>query len=346
MQQAVQPGSQQAQAAAQRAQQAQQAANQVAQQAAAYAKQIGGNNLNKGVMAQAVRKATEKAKQVNNLFTGWGHGPGSPISQSPKEAMAFMQANTPKIQRIAELAGRSRGIGQDARRQQVVAGNTPDGYEYTQNVGRIVASELAQMSLQSPAVLRAIKLAQYGSTGLLGRSLADIKQEKGPFVYGCDVSGSMHGDREESAKGVGLGMAQIAHAEDRPYRLFSFSSGHDALIRCASEDTWQKHIEWAEKTIHGGTDFNLALTAAIADLRLLGERGHQADVILGSDGEAMVDAATAALWRSFKQETGARLMFIACAEGYGSIEQLADTTIKVDDLLNDDTARQVATWMR
>jgi uncharacterized protein with von Willebrand factor type A (vWA) domain len=346
MQNALDPTSPDAQQAQQRYQQAQQAADQAAQQAQAYTQQLAQNRFNQGVMAGAIKQADKEAQRVNALFGGWGHGPGSQLAQDAKQSIAFMKAHTPKVERIARLAGRMRGIGADARRQRVIQGTVPSGYTFTQDIRRIVVSELAMLSSQAHPLLRATKLGQYANGGLFGNNLETTLNEAGAFVFMADVSGSMSGEREEHAKGVGLGMAQIAKAEQRPYRLFSFSSGQDAVVRCASEESWEAHLKWAEMVIHGGTDFDMALETAIADLRLLGERGLNADLVMSSDGEAMVSAETVKLWQAFKTETGARLLYIPVAQGYGSIDQLADLVYPVEDLMSDDTAKAVATWMR
>ncbi|MCB0054984.1 MAG: hypothetical protein KDE24_36145, partial [Caldilinea sp.] len=94
------------------------------------------------------------------------------------------------------------------------------------------------------------------------------EKERGPFVAGIDVSGSMtvtdrrEFTREEIGKGVALGVAQVAASEDRPYRLFSFSSRSDGLIECNSTQGWPEHLTWADAAMHGGTDFDFALANA------------------------------------------------------------------------------------
>ena len=306
------------------------------------------NNLSRAVAANMVKAAADQAEKVSACFAGWGHGPGSPLALDPKAALAFMEKHKGKVEQIARLAGRLRGIGFDARRQQVVSGTVPNGLELTKDADLILPSELARLSDHAPAVVRLLALAQYGPYGLLGRHTADVKNEAGPFVFGADVSGSMHGEREIAVKAVGLGLAQIAAADERAYHLFSFSSRHDNLVRCQSGEPWPAHVNWAEQTIHGGTDFDLAIREIIKLLRDMGEGGHNADGLIASDGEAVVSPEVAAEWNEFKKETGARLLYVQVAEGYGSLEKLADKVLNVPDLFlgADDVMRDAATWLQ
>ena len=195
-------------------------------------------------------------------------------------------------------------------------------------------------------VLRALQLKAYVDQGLLGWRLDGVLDKAGPFVFGADVSGSMNGPREESAKGVGLGLAHIAKAGGRPYHLFSFSSDEDEFISCSSEDDWQAHLDWAAMTINGGTSFDIALQKIMKTLKTMGAKGLSADAVLSSDGEAAVSTAVAEEWTKFAKETGARLLYIPVAKGYGSLEKLADHVIKADDVLDGDTMKQASVWMR
>ena len=335
-------------AARAQAQQAADAAQNAQADATGYWSRLSQNNLSRALAGNMVRDAAKEAQRVAGCFSGWGHGPGSPLALNPRAALDFMRAHTGKIERIAHLAGRLRGIGFDARRQQVVMGTVPNGLELTKDVNLILPSELAQLSPAADPYVRLLALARLGQYGMLGRHLDAVKQEQGPFVYGADVSGSMHGEREIAAKAVGLGLAQVAKADERVYNLFSFSSSHDQFVRCASTDDWQTHLHWAAATIHGGTSFDVAILEIINLLRAMGEQGHNADGVISSDGEAVVSPDVVATWRAFQQETGARLLYVQVAQGYGSLEQLADKVLHVPDLLagSDEVMRIASTWLR
>lgn len=266
--------------------------------------------------------------------------------RSPAQAIKFMQSLTPKVTRISELAGRMRDIGSNARRQRVQIGQSPAGLHLTQDIDLILESELVLMTTAVDPVLRALQLKAYVDQGLLGWRLDGVLDKAGAFVFGVDVSGSMHGTREESAKGVGLGLAHIAKAAGRPYHLFSFSSDDDEFITCNSEEDWEAHLKWAAMTINGGTSFDIALQKIMRTLKAMGTKGLRADAVLSSDGEAAVSTAVADEWNKFAAETGARLLYIPVAQGYGSLEKLASKVIKVEDVLDGDTMKQASVWMR
>lgn len=322
-------------------------ANQQLEQAQAGIEASMGDALNRSVMSAAVRAAGQEAERISDVFSGWGHGPGSPMVRDAKGALAFMKKITPKSERIARFAGRMRGVGINARRQRVTTGDTPAALTYTDDLQRVLATELAQLSPLAPHFLRMRKLAEFANQGgLLGRRTDGIMNEAGAFVFAGDVSGSMNGTREEQSKGVALGLAQIAALEGRAYHLFSFSSHQDQFIGCASTDAWPAHLNWAEMTISGGTDFDVALIEIMRLLTEMGDAGHNADAVIGSDGEGGVSTEVAALWRAFAQATGARLLYIPVAQGYGSIDDLADLIIPVDETFTDETMRSASTWMR
>lgn len=305
-----------------------------------------GNPFNQGVMRSITQKAAQAGKEMADVMGGFGVGAGSPARTNMDAAKGFMKALTPKVRQIAKLAGRFKTIGTEARRQRVVEGNYPAGVTRTQDFRDIFPSELALLSPLAGDISKVQKL-EYASRGLMGFELREPEMERGPFVGAVDVSGSMNGEREMVSKAVLLGVAQIAKAEGRRYELFSFSSGRDATFGVSSTEDWAGHLRWAEMTIQGGTSFDLALSKAMELLKALGKEGHNADVVFSSDGEGTVSDAIAREWAQFTSETGARLMYVPVARGYGSIEKIADKVIHVSDIDEQsgaDLSAKIAVW--
>lgn len=312
--------------------------------------QMQGNPLNGAAVASAAQAADEKAGEVNSMLGGWGQGPGALTRTNPKEAEAFMRRMNLKVQQIAKLAGRFRGLGFEARNQRVVIGFDPTDLTFTQDVEKIFPSQLALMAPSAPEILRKITVIDYAEIGLMGWEFTGSTEESGAFAGACDVSGSMGGLRELIAKSVLLGTAQVAKAENRPYALFNFSSDHDPVIGCTSRDGWATHLDWAGASYGGGTSFDLALTRLMTELKQLPDGGKNADAVIASDGEGRIGQETRQKWLEFKQRTGARLLYIAVAQShYQDIVELADKVVPVTDLdysTGDSVAKAVASWIR
>jgi uncharacterized protein with von Willebrand factor type A (vWA) domain len=333
LRQQAQAQRQQAQDAAQQAQAAQQAANASAEKAA-------GSKMTTALMSAAVNEAQDKAEEMVAVGAGFGRGKGEVTMGNIGKAQDALRRLSPKVRHIAKLAGRFRGVGFEARRNLIKRGEEPADLEFTQDFARMFPTELAMLGQRTDPLNR-LRVVQWAESGLAGWKLTEREKERGPFVGAVDVSGSMTGKdrreftREEIGKAVALGVAQVAQAENRPYRLFSFSSGKDAILECDSTQGWPEHLTWADDALHGGTDFDMALANALAHLDAIGDDGHRADLLFVSDGDATVAPETAEAWAAFKTKTGARLIYVAVAgvgRGYDQLEKLADMVIDVEDL--------------
>ena len=303
------------------------------------------NAYNQAVMRRVMDEAGDKAAEVNAAYRGWGHGAGNPGTMDPAEALEFLDAYGGKVQEILNVAGRVRGFGSDARAQTVGEGVVPVSVTMRRSLGDLLPSEAILLTDGVDEAIRERQWTAFLEGGLLGYEYEETEEDAGPFVAAVDVSGSMYGRREIVAKGVALGCAQIAReSDDRPYMIFSFSSDQDVTIPVSSDDGWRTHIEWAQKTIGGGTDFGLALDTAIASLEQMDERGHKADIMFVSDGDAGVDDVTKEKWLAYKAATGARLIYIGVNSNpyMREIDELADLAIFVDDVTDDDSQKQIA----
>jgi len=329
-----------ARAAAEAASQAQarvQAALAQAEEALAAARQ---DAMVQAAVASAARQAGKAGQEVVQAMAGWGLGPGSAVRVDPQAALEFLRRNSAKLRRIAELAGRMRGIALQTSRENVPTGPVPVDTGLVEDLTAIFPDELALLHPGAPSLIRAQAVARWAQGGLLGWKLAGQADRRGPFVAAVDVSGSMAGEREMVAKGVALGVAQAAKAEGRKYILFTFGADQDPIVVCTSDDDWEAHIAWAEQAAHGGTSFNRALQEA---MERLGE-DRRADLLFISDGEAWVADELAQAWLGFKRERGCRLLYVPVASGYGSMEKLADIVIPVSELdvqSGDDLTRSI-----
>ncbi len=319
------------------AQAAADAARQKAQEAAAAAQQMvddmKGKPLQHAKMASAAKQASQQAQDAAEAAAGWGMGPGSLIQQDPAAAMEFLKKNRGRIAQIAKLAGRMRGFALQAKRDRTPQGIVPKKAGLTQDLIRAFPTELALLRPDAPPMLRAQKMAEFAEFGVLGYKPQGDAKKRGPFVGAVDVSPSMHGKRDLVAKAVALGVAQTAAQDGRPYVLFAFASDEKTMQVVTSDDSWDKHLAWASNSQSGGTDFNMAIAAAMEHLRTLGRKGHNADCLFISDGEAKVADATVSAWEGFTQDTGSRLFYVPVGRSYYmDIENMADRVIHIAEM--------------
>lgn len=339
----------QAAAMQERADEANQKADELTGQLQQRAQDLVDNRLNKSIIANAVKAGKDAGREVALSMAGWGMDAGQISKVGNGNVREFMKRTQGrKLSEIARLAGRFRGIGFDARHQRVVEGIMPDDIMATQDPLIMFPDELAKISPHAPEALRKLALAEFARGGLPGWELKGDAMESGPFVGAVDVSGSMGGMREIYGKAVTLGIAQIAKSETRHYELFSFSSS-EKTINVNSQDDWSAHMDWAENTIRGGTNFDIALKKAMGLLDKIadGKQAGAADVVFVSDGEARVSASVRDAWIAYKERTGSRLFYVSVGHrGYRDIEDLADRVFSIAELeaeSADNLTRQLAT---
>lgn len=298
-------------------------------------------------MAKATKDAASKAQETAEAAAGWGMGPGSLINSDPSAALEFLKANTGKIAQIARLAGRMRGFALQARRERSPRGMVPTKVGLTQDLRHVFTTELAFLRPDAPATMRAQKVAQFVDSGLLGYVPTSDAEKDGPFVAAVDVSPSMRSPhaREIVAKAVALGVAQVAKMDGRPYILMAFGSDARLITVVHSDQPWKEHLAWASNSQSGGTDFDMAIGKAMELLAGL----RRADCLFISDGEAGVSDETVKRWRTFQDESGARLFYVPVGQGgYIDIEDLSDKVYhlaNLDEATGADLAGRLGAWV-
>ena len=112
---------------------------------------------------------------------------------------------------------------------------------------------------------------------------------RGPIIICLDTSGSMHGEPEHIAKSTVLEALKIAHREQRPCHLFSFSGPSQVTLHelDLSQGGLIELLKFLRHSFHGGTDITHALQLALRKQ----ETGdwEKADILLVSDGRFPVN---------------------------------------------------------
>lgn len=339
--------------AAQQHQQAADKAAQRAQQAIAQAQAslegLEGDRVSSAALTAAFRQAEQDAKDINETMKAWGLGDGSRDVQT---ADRFFELYTEQVKRIAKIIGRVKGIAARARRTRVVTGFAPVDMVLTQDVTQLMPEELARLHPSAPDAVRKLALIEYVENGLLGWQLGGDGEESGPFVAALDRSGSMMGEDLETGLGIVLGLAFVAREEGRRYILGTFNHRGGGILQVCSEDSWEKHLVWANQQASGGTDFDAALEWSQATIEGFEGTVDGTDLVFVTDGWARISPKNLEHWAAFNERTGSRFFYVPvnaqALNANPQLTELADRVMPLDKLSGnvDELAETVAGWMK
>jgi len=315
-------------------------------------------------LASALTKAEEEATETAAAMAGWGIDPSKKEYHDPNLAVKFAQMNNPRLKEIAKLAGRVKGISTQARRNRVTVGLIPTEVKLTKQIENLLPDELMKLHPSSPAVVRIPSVLEYLNNGLAGWHMTGDANEEGPFIFALDRSGSMgmgyesysgkyHMQGIDIGLGIALGLAQLAEAVGRKFILYSFAHRGADIKSVTSEEGWEARMRWASQGPSGGTSFDTALEWAMKKLIEVDGPVNGTDLIFCTDGWASISDENYEAWEEFNRTTGSRMMYVPVdVRGQNTnpqLEELADSTMVLDQLANDDVdqlAGKVGNWMK
>jgi uncharacterized protein with von Willebrand factor type A (vWA) domain len=245
-----------------------------------------------GALPQRIEQS-ERALEDFGQQVGAEHGEQG----AARLAMGDRLLRVEKLRKLARLVGALRAFARGVRRDRFERTPTEvHAIGQGRDLSRLLPSEAA--ALRDPR-RRALFLRRYLEGELMQYALqGQDKGARGPLVVCLDGSGSMAGDKELWAKGVGLTLMEIARQQRRHFRAVVFS-GHQADLRVfdllqmpgagqlqAPPVEMEALLEMAEYFPRGGTNFQQPLQRA---LELLQEKDlKRGDVVLITDGQAQV----------------------------------------------------------
>jgi uncharacterized protein with von Willebrand factor type A (vWA) domain len=259
----------------------------------------------------AMKKAKEKAEELDSLSNTWGLDPGT-LSKMPAKRRIELAGkfNNEKFRRIAELIGPMTRL---ALAEQMRKVNYARDEIYDLEQGNDLANVLpTEMILMDDPDMGVVFLKKYMEHELLQYKLrGNEKVAKGGIIWVEDGSGSMYGDPEVWAKAVGGALYQIAKLQKREFYAIHFGSPgeymsfdfHDDVnigvdielygkpYKVSQDDTGHYEnldglIKFMETFFGGGTDFVTPLSAALDKLREQHDKfgGVKGDIVFCTDG--------------------------------------------------------------
>jgi uncharacterized protein with von Willebrand factor type A (vWA) domain len=222
---------------------------------------------------QAVQDATEAVEELEAIQQACGAGPGCPPppgANNPEIQLRLFERvqRSPMLREILEAAGRLiRLASAKQRTKPVIGADEMVGVTLGDDIARLVGSELAMLGhpiLRTEAMLRIVT-----KQAMCRKHQNKEKAGRGPIISCIDESGSMYGDKLQTAKALALSIAYIAARQRRWCCLLAYTGrarGHRGhLVGMSSEyhrmlvlkpGSWDQEavLDWLEGCLGGGSD--------------------------------------------------------------------------------------------
>lgn len=309
----------------------------------AYADSISNAEIETAIITGIAKAEAEMqaiAESIASFSGGSNYSNETQLKIADKIQLAQRLHASPKLQAIAELAGKKIAIAAKMQRSKVKEGRTEIiGVTTGNDLTRLLPCELVKLT--QPALFP-IFAQGYIERSLLQREL--ISREplaRGPIVICLDSSGSMQGQPEIWSKAIALALLSIAVSQKRHCRILHFTDIVERIDDFVGEipDT-NRVIDCIEKFYNGGsTSFTAALIGAFASIRQH-EQTKKADVILITDGLDTPSTQFIEQWQTDRKKYEFSCYGILISSGnlsnYAStISKLCDRYVQITDLTED-----------
>ncbi|WP_303969056.1 VWA domain-containing protein [Sporosarcina ureae] len=241
-------------------------------------------------------------------------------------AIADQVAMDPKMQEIAEWAGRFQEIAREKQKTDYIEAMERRGVTMGSELERLLPMELGLYSNKKTKKDFLRRFAE-GET----MQFEQKKREnlgKGPIIFCLDQSGSMK-LLDNQSKGFILALLSIAKKQRRDLcvLLFSTTIQKDTFVK--GKITSNELARLARTYLGGGTDFSLSLQGA---LEVIEESTFKnADVIFVSDGEDEMSEAFLIKFNEKKKQKEFNVLTLVLGSDTTIAESFSDRVIHVTD---------------
>lgn len=267
--------------------------------------------IKKQAMAQAVEKAQKAGEETAESMAIWGIDPGAPTQQDVEKIMRLVKDTD--MSHVTKVLGRLREVSTSTIKGHLNANTGATAkVDATKDMKRMFPVEIAKLSPYAPDIVRARKLREWRSQGLMGYVPLEEKKESGSFIFMVDESGSIGDATCAYEKAMAIAIAKSIQDEiehGRRYELYGFDTRIVASV--TSDDDWRQHLAFAGEYSGGGTRIGDALEYAIEradDMYRSGIEGT--DIVLISDGIDQVRNSIFEKLDELNSRLGVRLFYI------------------------------------
>lgn len=263
----------------------------------------------------SIREALEKGlgdAQENadtlSMFDSWSMNEGSLKRLDPAARIALSKRlQTERFKKMAQIIGRLQSM---AMSEQVTKTDHAQEEIFDITKGNNLSHMLPLETLyMSDPIFKWDWMRRFVENNIIQYDLRGTERvEQGGIILLEDGSGSMSGEREMWSKAIGLALLKIATLQKRPftcihfgsvgeYILFEFDTSHSDIRMTMSYDKTTVHysgaqaiVEFADKTLRGGTDFATPMKIAleILDEEFESKGLTESDIVFLTDGQCGV----------------------------------------------------------
>ena len=261
-------------------------------------------------------KQAQQAEKGLGVGQGFGAGLGLKVT-GPREEIRAALRTSPKLKRVAKLAGRLRASAAEKQRTKTqFAREEVSDVTAGADLERLLASEMMLAGDPDTEALLFRRLLERSALQYEVRGKERLQE--GPIVMALDESGSMNGVPDEWSKACALALIEIAARQNRPFGLVHFDSRvHRVTVveKPRNGVSIEQLRSMVEHFCGGGTSLAVALNSSLdLVLRLpAGKTLRKADIILVTDGvDYDRDGIAAAMSRASEGGVAVHVLAIGC----------------------------------
>lgn len=281
-------------------------------------------------MEEAVDETIKVKDSLISLMGGSSAGKGdAELKKVPLReqlAVADQVAMDPKMQEIAEWAGRFQEVAREKQKTDYVEAMERRGVTMGSEMERLLPMELGLYANEKTKKDFLRRFAE-GET----MQFEQKKREnlgKGPIVFCLDQSGSMK-LLDNQSKGFILALLSIAKKQRRDLCVLLFSTTLQKDVFVKGKITSIELARLARTYLGGGTDFTLSLQGA---LEVIEESTFQnADVIFVSDGEDELSDTFLEEFNNKKKQKEFNVLTLVLGKDTTIAETFSDRVLHVTD---------------
>ena len=288
--------------------------------------------------AAAAAEAESEVRSLGDAVAGLGLGPGEPGSLDPRAVAAAcrrVRADA-TLRRICERAGRFRRVAQSRQRQKASHGvDEVVGVTTGDDVGRLLATELARLA---DPEFELDALRRLGERAAFCRELRTVEPVgRGPVIVVVDESGSMQGDKAETAKGLALAVAWVARKQRRWVGLVAYSGDSGERLLALPPGKWDEAAvaDWAAAFLGRGSALDVPVNELPDYYRQLGAPPGRTDVLIVTDAKCHIPAAARDRFNAWKAAVNAKVISLVIGAEAGDLAAVSDEAHTVTALAAD-----------
>lgn len=283
---------------------------------------------------QAIDEAVEESIKVKDslisLMGGSSAGKGdAELKKVPLReqlAVADQVAMDPKMQEIAEWAGRFQEVAREKQKTNYVEAIERRGVTIGNEMERLLPMELGLYSNDSTKKDFLRRFAEGNTMQFEQKKRENLG--KGPIIFCLDQSGSMK-LLDNQSKGFILALLSIAKKQRRDLCVLLFSTTIQKEVFTKGKITSNELARLARTFLGGGTDFTLSLQSALEVIE--DSTFKHADVIFVSDGEDEVSESFLIEFNDKKKQKEFNVLTLAIGKDTAVAESFSDRVLHITD---------------